>query len=377
MILGALVDAGLPLEQLHQALSHLSLPEYNLKAEQVQRGHVTATYLAVEIPGEKQAMSPQELVERVASSSLADSIKQQALPVLHALMEAERRVHRTGSGEVHLHELGSADTLIDVVGTVAGLQHLGIKKVLASPILVGTSQPDRPRAYPVPAPATLELAVMAGAPVETRTGVSHEMTTPTGAALLTTLATFQSPPQLTLSRVGYGAGRADLPGIPNVMSVWLGDAVETDSEKVVLLETNIDDAQGIVLGYAQERLFDQGALDVWFTPIQMKKNRPGVLLSALVPASLQEIAVETILRETPTLGIRVRPVERQVARRETVQFQSDFGNLRVKLKYLGEKPVSVAPEYEDCRVLALELGIPLQDLYSQVLSQARSQLIGP
>ena len=378
MLLGALLDAGLPLEQLQNTLRLLPLPEHSLAVQSVQRGHLTATLLDVQIPGERLGLSTRELLDAVNDSALPDGIKSTSMAVLNTLFEAERRVHRANGGdEVHLHELASADTLIDVVGTVAGLESLGVERVLSSPLVVGNRQPDRPRNYPVPAPATLELAAMAGVPLETRANVSHEMTTPTGAALLTALATFETPPQLTLQRVGYGAGRADLRGVPNVTSVWLGQAVETDAgETVVLLETNIDDAQGVVMGYAQERLFAQGALDVWITPIQMKKNRPGMVLSALVPASLQEAAVETILRETPTLGVRVRPVQRQIAHRETVHFRSQYGVLQVKVKYLQELPVSVAPEYEDCRELALQLGLPLQELYQQVLGEARSQLVG-
>ena len=376
MLLGALLDAGLPLEQLQRSLKPLSLPEYSLSVQRVQRGHLTATFLDVRIPGERLGLSPQELLGCVTASILPDRVKERSLSVLNALFEAERRVHRTvDQSEVHLHELGSVDTLIDVVGTVAGLEHLGVQKVLSSPILVGHRQPDRPRKYPVPAPATLELAAMANAPVEIRESVSHEMTTPTGAALLTVLAEFQAPSQITLQSIGYGAGRADLPGLPNVTSVWLGHGEEAEGESVVLLETNIDDAQGIVMGYAQERLFALGALDVWITPVQMKKNRPGVVLSVLVPTSLQDEAVETVLRETPTLGVRVRPVQRQIASRETVPFPSQYGGVAVKVKYLNERPVSVAPEYEDCRKLALELGVPLQDLYQKVLAEDRSQLV--
>ena len=375
MLLGALLDAGLPLEQLRESLEVLSLPEHSLSTESVQRGHLTATLLDVHIPGERLGLSPQELLGYVTGSSLSDDLKAPSLSVLNTLFEAERRVHRADGSEVHLHELGSIDTLIDIVGTVAGLRHLRVEKVVASPLVVGNRQPDRPRKYPVPAPATLELAAMSGAPLQVRESVSHEMTTPTGAAILTVLADFEPPPELTLNRVGYGAGRADLPGVPNVTSVWLGQATETASETVVLLETNIDDAQGIVMGYAQEKLFTLGALDVWITPIQMKKNRPGVVLSALVPASLQESAIETILRETPTLGVRVRPVQRQIAYRKTVSFQSQYGPIRVKLKYLDERPVSVAPEYEDCREAALKLGVPLQELYQQVLGAAREGLV--
>ena len=375
MLLGALVDAGLPVEHLDEDLRQLPLTGFRLVPHQVQRHHVTATQLAVEIDGPDDAMSPGELLARVGSSRLETSVKDQALRVLRNLLEAECRVHHTSQEELVLHQLGTMDTLIDVVGTVAGLRRLGIQKVFASPVTVGTTQPKAARAFPIPAPATLELVAMAKAALEIREGVSHEMTTPTGAALLTTLATFRLPPEISLHRVGYGAGTADLPEVPNVLAVWLGDVKESTEDGVVLLETNLDDVQGIVLGYVQERLFDEGALDVWFTPVQMKKNRPGVVLSALVPVSLQEEAVATILRETPTLGVRVRPVDRRIALRETIEFRSNFGEVRVKVKYLGSKAVAVAPEYEDCRKLALEIGMPLQELYQEILSQARAHLL--
>ena len=216
---------------------------------------------------------------------------------------------------------------------------------------------------------------MTGAPVIVDESVSHEMTTPTGAALLTTLAIFGDPGEITLHRIGYGAGSADIAAVPNVMAMWLGETADPVDERVVLLETNLDDAQGVVLGYAQERLFEQGALDVWFTPVQMKKNRPGVVLSALVPAALQEQAIHTILRETPTLGIRVRPVYRRIAERETLEFRSRYGTVRVKVKYLDGLPIAAVPEYEDCRALALEHGVSLQDLFQQVASEARSLLV--
>ncbi len=376
MLLGALLDAGLSLEHLERTLQLLSLPQHHLAIQSVQRGHLTATLLDVQIPGERLGLAPRELQEAVSGSDLPDGVKSRSLSVLNALFEAERRVHRADEGEVQLHELGSVDTLIDVVGTVSGLEWLGVEKVLASPLVVGHRQPDRPSGLSGARSRLLwNWQPWLGAPLETRTSVSHEMTTPTGAALLTVLATFEPPQQLTLHRIGYGAGRADLPGVPNVTSVWLGQAVEGATETVVLLETNIDDAQGVVIGYAQERLFAQGALDVWITPIQMKKNRPGVVLSVLVPASLQGAAVETILRETPTLGVRVRPVQRQIAYRETVSFQSQYGALRVKVKYLEGQPVSAAPEYEDCRELALKLGVPLQELYQRVQDEARSLLV--
>jgi uncharacterized protein (TIGR00299 family) protein len=375
MLLGAMVDAGLRLESLEKELAKLPFSGYRLEAHLERRCHLTATCLTVGVPATDPSLSPRELLESVDASGLEEKVKQQAVRVLQNLVEAECRVHRVSRDELTLHELGSMDTVIDVVGTVVGLGCLGIDKVFSSQLVVGTVQPDYPREYPVPAPATLELASIARAPIAVRLDVSHEMTTPTGAALLTTLADFRFPNQFRLDKVSYGAGAADLEAFPNVLGLWIGELEGSIEECVVLLETNLDDIQGIVLGYVQERLLAEGALDVWLTTVQMKKNRPGIVLSALVPSSLQQKAIQTILRETPTLGVRVRNVDRQVARRESVEFKSRFGSVMVKVKYLECGPVSVAPEYEDCRRLALETGMPFWEVYQEVLNESTSQIV--
>ena len=222
---------------------------------------------------------------------------------------------------------------------------------------------------------------MAGAPVAPDRPIYQgvgELTTPTGAALITALATFERP-AMSVSKIGVGLGGKDPESFPNVVRVWLGEIAEVSTAKrqgeIVLLETNLDDVTGEVLGYTQERLFALGALDVWHTPIQMKKNRPGVLLSALVPQKLENAAVELILRETPTLGIRSRPVERYIADRENVPMGTELGIISVKIKSLDGKAVSVAPEYEDCRLIALETGLPFQQVFQKAVDEARRRFL--
>ena len=204
------------------------------------------------------------------------------------------------------------------------------------------------------------------------------MTTPTGASLITTLADFQRP-AFSVTGVGVGLGTKDPEGFPNAIRVWLGETAEQSlagrQGGIILLETNLDDVSGELVGYAQEQLFALGALDVWYTPIQMKKNRPGVMLSAMVPQELETAAFELILRETTTLGVRTRPVERYVAERHIESMESVLGVIGVKVKYLGGKAVSASPEYEDCRKIALESGISLQDVYQQAMAEARRQYL--
>ncbi|MFQ6029555.1 MAG: nickel pincer cofactor biosynthesis protein LarC [Dehalococcoidia bacterium] len=381
MLLGALLDVGLPLDTLQQGLAALDLNGYELTTTQETRCEVRGTKLGVKLLDEKK-FAPRMLLETVDRSSLPAIIKGQSTQVLSALWQAESRVHGESEEALELEELGSVDTLVDVVGFAIGLHHLGIEQLYAAPLVLGMAEPPRwPGGYSNPAPATLELVSMAHAPVVADQPLyqgAGELTTPTGAALITTLATFERP-AMSLSGVGVGLGGKDPQNFPNVVRVWLGETdqpgVARRQGQIVLLETNLDDVTGEVLGYAQELLFQLGALDVWHTPIQMKKNRPGVILSALVPQQLEAEAVELILRETPTLGVRSRPVERYIADRESFDMETDLGSVSVKVKFLEGQAISAVPEYEDCRRIAQETGIPLQEIYQRATTAARRRYL--
>ena len=387
MLLGALLDVGLSLDTLRQELSKLGVAGYELSAFQETRCEVRGTKLTVDLR-DSARYSPQELLDVVTGSSLAPAIKERAQRVLTSLWEAEGRVHGETQDVLELEELGSVDTLVDVVGVVLGLDHLGVTEVYASPIILGAAEPPRwPGGYATPAPATLQLVARSGAPVVEDRPIfegAGELTTPTGAALITTLASFQRP-AMSIIGVGVGLGSKDPENFPNVLRLWLGEVAESgtsdrqDTEKrdtVVLLETNLDDVPGMVLGYAQERLFDLGALDVWYTQVQMKKNRPGVILAALVPEELETEACRLIMRETPTLGIRTRRVERYVAERVSLPMETQFGVVSVKVKSLGGRPVAAAPEFDDCRRIALAQGLSFQEVYQQATAQARKEFLG-
>ncbi|PKB64473.1 MAG: TIGR00299 family protein [SAR202 cluster bacterium Io17-Chloro-G2] len=382
MLLAALLDAGLPLDFLQDELAKLPVAGYALSAIQEARREMRGLKLNVEVK-EPARYSPKRLLEIVSSSALDHRTKQRAEMVLTALWTAEGRVHGESQEELELEELGTVDTLVDVVGVSIGLDYLGVEKVYASPLVLGAAEPPRrPGGYPNPAPATLELAAMAGAPVAADHPMyqgAGELTTPTGAALITALAEFDRP-ALSVKSVGVGLGSKDPDKFPNILKVWLGEMtpapVTVRQGDIVLLETNLDDVQGEVMGYAQEQLFSLGAFDVWCTPVQMKKNRPGVVLSALVPQRLEDAAVQLILRETPTLGVRTRPVERYVAQRESLDVETDLGVISVKVKSLEGEPVGVAPEYEDCRRVSLETGVPYQEVYQRALAEARRRFLG-
>ena len=383
MMLGALTDLGMPIEHLEAELGKLNVGGYRLEARQETRCEMRGTYLKVDLEDQTRH-SPKQLLETVAGSSLSESVKDRSSQVLNALWAAECRVHGETQDILELEELGSVDTLVDVVGSAIGFEYLEVAGIHAGPLVIGNATPPRwAGGYSNPAPATLELIAAAGAPVVGDKPMyedAGELTTPTGAALITTLADF-SRPAFNVDRVGLGLGTKDPAGFPNALRVWLADLAQAEATssviqgEVVLLETNLDDVSGLVLGYTQERLFAIGALDVWNTPIQMKKNRPGTILSVLVPKGKEREASELILRETPTLGIRTRPVDRYVADRKMVTIETSLGPVIVKVKLLDGAAISAAPEPDEVRRIALETGKPFQEVYQRTTEAARRELL--
>ncbi|HEY8490754.1 MAG TPA: nickel pincer cofactor biosynthesis protein LarC [Dehalococcoidia bacterium] len=378
MILGALVDAGLPLADLEADLRRLPLAGYRLSFSRVRRAGIAAGRLAVEVDAEAPhpARGLAEVRRIIQAADLPPEDRERGEAVFARLAEAEARVHGTTPEAVRFHDVGAVDALVDVMGAVIGLRRLGVVEVYASPLPAGGGVARGPHGeLPVPAPATLELLRLAGAPLRPDGGEAFELLTPTGAAILTTLARFGRP-ALRLEAVGYGAGGRDLPDRPNVLRLWLGRRTPEGPRAMVLVETNIDDLNPEVLGYVQERLLALGAADAWHTPVQMKKGRPATLVSVLCAAELEEAVVRLLLRETSTLGVRVTEVRRHEADREVVRFQSSLGPAAVKVRRLpGERP-RVAPEYEDCRRLALETGRPLEEVYRVVAAEAEARLTG-
>lgn len=372
MLLGALIDAGVDSRALSSELEKLGVPGWSLRAERVRRAGIAATQAHVEL-----AESPQphrrlpDIVAIIEGSSLDAADRERAAKVFRLLAEAEARVHGVAAEEIDFHEVGALDAIIDVVGGVVGLRLLGVERLYCSALPAGGGTARSMHgALPVPAPATLELMAMARAPLASSAGDRPmELVTPTGAALATALASFERP-AMHVTAVGHGAGGRDPEGWPNVLRLWLGEAIEPARPTMLLVETNIDDMNPEIYGYVQERLFAAGAADVWYEAIQMKKNRPGVLLSVLCPADREHDITSLLLRETSTLGVRVSGVSRHEAQRETLEFESSLGPAAVKVKRLPGEPPRVAPEYEACRRIAEARGLPLAEVYRVVEREA-------
>ena len=380
MLLGAIIDAGVPVDDLNDAISTLDVSGVKIVAKQDMRGGVHGTHAVVEVgDASSHSYRLEDFIRIIESSSLPTSVKERSTAIFRRIRKAEQQVHRQIEGEPHLGELGSVDTLVDVVCTVVGLDALGIERLYCSPLPSGSGVIKTSHGIlPAPAPATSALLELARAPVQPPPGNipdAGEMVTPTGAAIVTTLGAF-SQPSLSIEKTGYGLGTRNPPAYPNVLAIQIGRELEgPTSANLSLLETNIDDSTPEVLAYAQERLFELGARDVWFTPIQMKKNRPGTMLSALVPLDLEGEAARLILRETSTLGVRVRPVSRYEADRKTVTVTTTLGQVSVKTKIMDDVMVSASPEYEDCRQIAIDRGLPLQEVLRIVRREAEESLL--
>jgi len=375
MVLGALVDAGLEVERLEAELARLSVPGYTLEVQAVRRRGLRGTHVEVQVSevGVERHLADVEAI--IQESDLPEVVKERSLAIFHRLARAEAKVHGIPVEAVHFHEVGAVDAIVDVVGSVVGLWLLGVEQVYASPVHVGRGTVECAHGtLPVPAPATLEL--LQGVPLYGR-DVDAELVTPTGAAILTTLAEgFGAAPPMQVERVGYGAGSRDLP-LPNLLRVSIGttsavaDGYEEDA--VTVIEANVDDMNPEWYEYAMERLFDAGALDVFLTPIQMKHGRPGTQVSVLVAEERVPDALSVLFAETTTIGVRFHTVRRWKLRRESAVVETPYGPVGVKIARRGDAVLNVAPEYRDCRRVAEERGVPLKEVYQAAVAAARAQ----
>lgn len=382
MILGALVDAGVSLKKLQKNLSGLHINGYKLNVRAVKRAGIRAAKVDVEIQGTRgkgQGASKWRDIEKIIrASSISKDIKQKGLVIFKRLFEAEAEVHGVRFDKVHLHELGAVDCIVDIFGTLIGLDVLEIEEIHSSPLNLGGGRIKTGHGIlSVPAPATAALVknipvyfsdinfVASGDPQ------GRELTTPTGAVLISSLAdNYGLMPEMQISKIGIGAGSRDFKNQPNVLRIFMGKTTDirhqTTEQKITIIETNIDDMNPQVYEYVMERLFEAGALDVFLIQVIMKKGRPGIKLTVLCGNDKKESLMRIILKETTSIGLRFYEVERRTLVRQIRAVNTKFGKIKVKISNLGNNIIKYTPEYEDCRKIAKKFNVPLLDVIKTV-----------
>ncbi len=371
MLLGALLDCGVPPEILSEAWSALEIDNYRIEITETSRSGMRALRCRIETQEEKGIRSWKAYESLLRTATLPDPIKNQTLKLVRRLFEIEAEAHGVSIGKLHLHEMGGTDLLLDVVGTLSAVDYLQPAIVCASPVNTGRGFISFSHGrYPVPAPAVAKL--LEGIPVF-QNEVEGELATPTGALLVRHMAQSYGPlPSLRLEMTGTGAGDREIPGHPNVLRIFIGTATSAD-EDIYMVETNIDDSSPQILAHFMERAFEEGALDVFFTPITMKKNRPAVRLTLLMPGSLRAKLVELLFAETTAIGLRYWKVDRTKLERRWKKVRVQNNEIRIKESYLDGRLYNHQPEFEDCKRAAARLKLPIKQIMAAAIHQYLSR----
>jgi pyridinium-3,5-bisthiocarboxylic acid mononucleotide nickel chelatase len=375
MVLGALIDLGLRLDELNEALSTLDLEEFGIEAREVQSYSLRATKVDVIVPESVLVRTFANIRDLIVSSGLPETVKAMSLEIFMRLALAESVVHGKPVDQVHFHEVGAVDSIVDIVGSAFGIHALGITEVFSSPLPLGHGMIKTAHgSLPVPAPAVLEI--LEDTPTYGR-GIPTEIVTPTGAAIIKTLAdAFGNAPLMRLEKTGYGAGTKDL-GVANLLRVITGEALDYPSEAeelAIIVSTNIDDMNPEFYDYVMERLFGAGAHDVWLTPIQMKKTRPGTVVNALCAPKDATTIKRILIEETSTFGLRTSMVMKKAIEREVIEVETPWGKVRVKVGRESNHITSVSPEFSDCARIAGEQRVPVKEVFRKAQSLAQEQL---
>jgi pyridinium-3,5-bisthiocarboxylic acid mononucleotide nickel chelatase len=371
MTLAALVDAGLPADLLRSELQSLQISGWELSTEKVWKNGMSATHVRVKTEDQQKHRSLSTILEILKTSRLAAPVRERASAIFQKLGEAEAHVHNAPIEKVHFHEVGAVDAMVDIAGACIGFHALGIECFACSPLNVGGGTAKMAHGVlPVPAPATARL--LQGAPTFSN-GVQRELVTPTGAAIVSTLCdSFGPQPPMIVSAIGYGAGTADIEGQPNVVRIMVGETAGEAlpaglNEEISIIEANLDDMNPQIYGYVVEKALQTGALDVYTTALQMKKNRPGTLLTILCRPRDTDKLIALLFAETTTFGVRTHAAQRRALAREWVNVSTVYGDVRIKLSRSNGRILHVTPEYDDCRKLAVEKEIPLQKVITEAL----------
>lgn len=382
MILGALVGLGINEKKIYDEIAKLNISNFKLNFEKVDRSGINAVKANIEIPDEHAHRHLHTIEKIIVGSTLSENVKKRAVKIFTKLAEAEAKVHGTDVQKVHFHEVGAMDAIIDVVGACIGFELLEIERFICSKIHVGSGFVKMAHGnFPVPPPAVAEL--LKEIPIYS-TEIEGELITPTGAAIISTVCEdYGAIPKMKTEKTSYGAGGRNYQDFPNVLRLFLGEtevqgseskAQISDTKKLILLETNLDDLPPQIFGFVMERAFEIGALDCWFTPIQMKKNRPATQISILCELRDKEKFLELLYLETTTLGVRITEVERNCLPREILKLETEFGSIDVKIARFGEKISNVKPEYDQIRRMAEATGKSLREVDKIVAAEIRRQI---
>ena len=374
MTLGALLDLGVPLNWLQDELAAIPLAGFKIEVSAVYRSGVRANRVSVLVEDPQPDRNFGDIKSIIENSRLPDTVKADSIGMFSRLADAEARIHGCSPEEVHFHEVGGVDAMVDIIGTALGMQYLGIKEIIASAVPVGKGFANcRHGRLPVPVPAT--VALLKDAPVY-GTDIEHELVTPTGATILAGLARSFGPiPPMRIQAVGYGAGKRELETRPNMLRVLMGQAVtqdhqtsiHTDMDQIWIVEASIDDMNPEIFGFVMERLFADGALDIYWIPVYMKKNRPGTMVQVLCHPRHRAMLVDRLLTETTTLGVRYYQAQRKLLAREQITVDSCFGNITVKRITEPSGNIRLVPEFDICKKIALEKDLPLRVVYDRIV----------
>jgi len=378
MILAALVGLGVDEAALIEQLRRLNISNFDIGFSTVNRSGISAVYADVKVPHEHVHRHLSDIKKIINESDLSEAVKGRAAAIFSRLAEAEAKIHGINIEQVHFHEVGAMDAIVDIVGACIGFEMLGIENFACSKIHVGSGFAQMAHGrFPIPPPAVAEL--LSGAPIYS-TDIEGELITPTGAAIISTVsASYGSIPELIVERTGYGAGTREYKNFPNALRLIMGTAESNrdtsfenrnpKTQDLLLLETNIDDLSPQVLGYVMEKAFESGALDCWFTPIQMKKNRPATMVSVLCDADKKDEITALVYSETSTLGVRVASIDRECLPREVIKVRTEHGEVDVKIARFNGKVVNAKPEYDQLREIATRTNRPLKEVEQEILGK--------
>ncbi|HQJ75401.1 MAG TPA: nickel pincer cofactor biosynthesis protein LarC [Bacteroidota bacterium] len=370
MILGAFINAGLSVDTLKEELKKVPISNYEIVTKELKRNSISATKVDVNIlKHEHVHRNIQDINKIIDESDLNENIKNNSKKIFYKIAVAEAKVHNTEIEKVHFHEVGAIDSIVDIIGAAICIDLLKIEKIFSTPIKVGSGGFVKTQhgQIPIPAPATSEILIGYPSTIE---NIPYELTTPTGAAIVTTLSSgMMTGNEFNIERIGYGAGGIEIPNTPNLLRIFIGHSYsEFVNDDVILIETNIDDMNPQIYPFVIERVIQLGANDAYITPVIMKKGRPGILLSILAPKELSTKILEFIYLNTTTIGIRMLPVKREILKREEKEFETSLGKIKCKIVYLNDSN-KIYPEFEDCKKISLEKNIPLIDVQRIVFSE--------